>query len=96
MTIGFCNECNAEYANGAKFCGNCGAKTPEQLAAESIPNQARHYVGEAAMSFGARPRTRFIRASIWRTKTRLKKLVVVRPLVRPLALLPLSGSPQAH
>ena len=48
MTMGFCNECNAEYASGAKFCANCGAKTPEQLAAESIPNQARHYVGEAA------------------------------------------------
>jgi hypothetical protein len=48
MTMGFYNECNAEYASGAKFCANCGAKTPEQLAAESIPNQARHYVGEAA------------------------------------------------
>ena len=46
--MGFCDECNAEYASGAKFYGNCGAKTPEQLAAESIPNQARHYVGEAA------------------------------------------------
>lgn len=44
----FCNECDSEYLEGAKFCPQCGAKTPEQLAAESFPNQARHYVGEAA------------------------------------------------
>ena len=48
MTMGYCNECNAEYAIGAKFCASCGEKTPEQRAAESIPNQAKHYVGEAA------------------------------------------------
>ncbi len=48
MIMGYCNECNAEYGEGAKFCPNCGAKTPEQLAAESFPNQAKHYVGEAA------------------------------------------------
>ena len=46
--MGFCNECDAEYGEGAKFCPQCGAKTPEQRAAESIPNQAKHYVGEAA------------------------------------------------
>jgi hypothetical protein len=46
--MGFCNACDVEYAEGAKFCGNCGEKTPEQRAAESIPNQAKHYVGEAA------------------------------------------------
>jgi uncharacterized membrane protein YvbJ len=46
--MGFCNECNAEYSEGMKFCPQCGAKTPEQLAAESFPNQAKHYVGEAA------------------------------------------------
>ena len=46
--MGYCNECNAEYGEGVKFCPNCGAKTPEQLAAESFPNQAKHYVGEAA------------------------------------------------
>jgi hypothetical protein len=46
--MGFCNECDTGYGDGAKFCANCGAKTPEQRAAESIPNQARHYVGEAA------------------------------------------------
>ena len=44
----FCNECNTEYLEGAKFCPECGSKTPEQLAAESFPNQAKHYVGEAA------------------------------------------------
>ena len=44
----FCNECDTEYLEGAKFCPECGSKTPEQLAAESFPNQAKHYVGEAA------------------------------------------------
>ncbi len=44
----FCNECDTGYPEGAKFCPECGAKTPEQLAAESLPNQAKHYVGEAA------------------------------------------------
>lgn len=44
----FCNECNWSYDEGTKFCPQCGAKTPEQLAAESFPNQAKHYVGEAA------------------------------------------------
>jgi hypothetical protein len=44
----FCNECDISYPEGAKFCPECGAKTPEQLAAESFPNQAKHYVGEAA------------------------------------------------
>ncbi len=44
----YCNECSAEYTEGAKFCPQCGSKTPEQLAAESFPNQAKHYVGEAA------------------------------------------------
>ena len=46
--MGYCNACNAEYGEGAKFCPQCGEKTPEQRAAESIPNQAKHYVGEAA------------------------------------------------
>ncbi len=44
----FCNECDFEYQDGTKFCPQCGSKTPEQRAAESIPNQAKHYVGEAA------------------------------------------------
>lgn len=44
----FCNECDTEYVEGTKFCPECGAKTPEQLAAESFPHQAKHYVGEAA------------------------------------------------
>jgi hypothetical protein len=48
LIMGYCNECNAEYGDGAKFCASCGEKTPEQRAAESIPNQAKHYVGEAA------------------------------------------------
>jgi uncharacterized Zn finger protein (UPF0148 family) len=43
-----CNECAAEISDGMKFCPKCGAKTPERLAEESIPNQAKHYVGEAA------------------------------------------------
>lgn len=43
-----CNECAAEIAEGMKFCPKCGAKTPERLAEESIANQAKHYVGEAA------------------------------------------------
>ena len=43
-----CNECNNTYAEGTKFCPECGAKTPEQIAAESFPEQAKHYVGEAA------------------------------------------------
>ncbi len=47
MTL-FCNDCNTSYQEGTKFCPECGAKTPEQLAAESFPNQAKHYVGEAA------------------------------------------------
>jgi uncharacterized membrane protein YvbJ len=46
--MGYCNDCDGEYQEGAKFCPQCGAKTPEQRAAESIPNQAKHYVGEAA------------------------------------------------
>ncbi len=44
----FCNTCDEEVNPGTKFCPNCGDKTPEQLAAESIPSQAKHYVGEAA------------------------------------------------
>ncbi len=43
-----CNDCNHTYAEGTKFCPECGAKTPEQIAAESFPAQAKHYVGEAA------------------------------------------------
>jgi uncharacterized membrane protein YvbJ len=46
--MGYCNECDGEYQEGAKFCPQCGSKTPEQRAAESIPNQAKHYVGAAA------------------------------------------------
>jgi hypothetical protein len=44
----FCNTCNQEVSDGTKFCPQCGAKTPEQLAAESFTSQAKHYVGEAA------------------------------------------------
>ena len=43
-----CNECSAEISEGMKFCPKCGAKTPEKLSEESIANQAKHYVGEAA------------------------------------------------
>ncbi len=43
-----CPDCNHSYNQGTKFCPECGAKTPEQLAAESFPAQAKHYVGEAA------------------------------------------------
>jgi hypothetical protein len=43
-----CNTCSTEVSEGTKFCPQCGAKTPEQLAAESFPEQAKHYVGEAA------------------------------------------------
>jgi uncharacterized Zn finger protein (UPF0148 family) len=43
-----CNECANEVSEGMKFCPICGAKTPEKLAEESFPNQAKHYVGEAA------------------------------------------------
>jgi zinc-ribbon domain len=43
-----CNECGTEVTGGMKFCPSCGAKTPERLAEESLPNQAKHYVGEAA------------------------------------------------
>lgn len=43
-----CNECNAEFTDGVRFCPQCGAKTPEQLAAESFKEQAKHYTGEAA------------------------------------------------
>lgn len=54
MTMEQCNECHFEYALGTKFCPECGAKTPEQIAAESFPAQAKHYVGEAADElFGA-------------------------------------------
>jgi ElaB/YqjD/DUF883 family membrane-anchored ribosome-binding protein len=44
----FCNTCNHEVMSGTKFCPQCGAKTPEQIAAESFTSQAKHYVGEAA------------------------------------------------
>jgi hypothetical protein len=43
-----CNECGTDISEGMKFCPKCGAKTPEKLAEESFPNQAKHYVGEAA------------------------------------------------
>jgi zinc-ribbon domain len=43
-----CNECATEVSEGMKFCPKCGAKTPEKLAEESFPSQAKHYVGEAA------------------------------------------------
>jgi hypothetical protein len=43
-----CNECETEVIEGMKFCPKCGAKTPEKLAEESFPSQAKHYVGEAA------------------------------------------------
>ena len=46
-----CNTCEAEVASGAKFCPECGAKTPEQIAAESFTSQAKHYAGEAAEEF---------------------------------------------
>ncbi|MEM1133336.1 MAG: zinc ribbon domain-containing protein [Pseudomonadota bacterium] len=43
-----CNNCSAELEDGMKFCPHCGAKTPEQIHAESIVEQTKHYVGEAA------------------------------------------------
>ena len=43
-----CNECGTEVTDGMKFCPKCGAKTPERLAEESFPSQAKHYVTEAA------------------------------------------------
>lgn len=43
-----CASCKHEYAAGTKFCPQCGEKTPEQIAAESITAQAKHYVNEAA------------------------------------------------
>ena len=43
-----CPECNFSYSQGTKFCPECGAKTAEQMAAESFPEQAKHYVSEAA------------------------------------------------
>jgi uncharacterized Zn finger protein (UPF0148 family) len=48
MMSQMCNECGTEVSDGMKFCPSCGAKTPERLAEESFPNQAKHYVGEAA------------------------------------------------
>jgi hypothetical protein len=49
-----CNVCSQEVSEGMRFCSHCGAKTPEQIAAESFPEQAKHYVGEAADElFGA-------------------------------------------
>jgi hypothetical protein len=49
-----CNVCSEEVADGTRYCPQCGAKTPEQLSAESFPEQAKHYVGEAADElFGA-------------------------------------------
>lgn len=46
-----CNVCNDELVDGIRFCPMCGAKTPEQIAAESFPSQAKHYAGEAAEEF---------------------------------------------
>jgi uncharacterized Zn finger protein (UPF0148 family) len=43
-----CKSCKHEYATGTKFCPQCGEKTPEQIAAESLTAQAKHYVNEAA------------------------------------------------
>lgn len=43
-----CETCGHDYAAGTKFCPQCGAKTPEQIAAESITSQAKYYVNEAA------------------------------------------------
>ncbi|NJM51658.1 MAG: hypothetical protein HC843_12970 [Sphingomonadales bacterium] len=43
-----CTKCDHSYDEGTKFCPECGEKTPEQRAAESFPEQAKHYVGEAA------------------------------------------------
>lgn len=43
-----CKTCTHEYAAGTKFCPQCGEKTPEQIAAESLAAQAKHYVNEAA------------------------------------------------
>jgi ElaB/YqjD/DUF883 family membrane-anchored ribosome-binding protein len=47
----FCNTCNQEVEISTKFCPQCGAKTPEQIAAESFTSQAKHYAGEAADEF---------------------------------------------
>lgn len=46
-----CNECHTEVSPGTRFCPQCGAKTPEQLASESFGSQAKHYAGEAAEEF---------------------------------------------
>ncbi|MFC4292560.1 hypothetical protein ACFOWX_09060 [Sphingorhabdus arenilitoris] len=43
-----CTKCDHVYEEGTKFCPECGEKTPEQRAAESFPEQAKHYVGQAA------------------------------------------------
>lgn len=43
-----CNVCREEVSKGTRFCPQCGAKTPEQLASETFSSQAKHYVGEAA------------------------------------------------
>jgi uncharacterized Zn finger protein (UPF0148 family) len=43
-----CKTCTHEYASGTKFCPQCGEKTPEQIAAESLVEQTKHYVNEAA------------------------------------------------
>ena len=43
-----CNMCSQEFTDGTRYCPQCGAKTPEQLSAESFPEQAKHYVGKAA------------------------------------------------
>jgi hypothetical protein len=43
-----CLSCKHDYSAGTKFCPQCGEKTPEQIAAESFPSQAKHYVNEAA------------------------------------------------
>lgn len=49
-----CNVCSQEVADGTRYCPQCGAKTPEQIAAESLTSQAKHYAGEAADElFGA-------------------------------------------
>lgn len=47
----FCNTCNQEVEPASKFCPQCGAKTPQQIAAESFTSQAKHYAGEAADEF---------------------------------------------
>jgi len=43
-----CTTCSEEMDDGVKFCPQCGEKSPEKRASESVTAQAKHYVNEAA------------------------------------------------